>query len=404
MNRASGDRASLPVYPAQARLRVLFLVEGFTDIRFVAGLSEIYELTMLVPAEQYGASGLRQRVKALPLDLKVIEIIGGRAVFQFRSLIWALHNAGRSDVILAQEVLRGALNANLAGRLRRVPVVTYMGIAPVEYFRCRRERHQLSRLKAIIGEAVIRSLMLINGRLAARSLAMGPYLHAIAERYSSRSGLGLYYGVDTEKFRPANQIERNALRARLDLPCKRFLVLLSSRISHEKDPETILRAVALARRKGLDAVLLNLGGGWREFMALAQMLGLEASEDWLMARPAAHPMTEVFDYFRTADAVAMASLAEGAAYSTLEALACGTPVVATAVGGMAVQLNGLARLVPRRNAEAMAEELLWIASNPSSARGQALKGREYVIREWDRRRAFVDLHRILVEVAESSRR
>ncbi len=206
------------------------------------------------------------------------------------------------------------------------------------------------------------------------------------------------------EFRPANQIERNALRARLDLPCNRFLVLLSSRISHEKDPETVLRAVALARRKGLDAVLLNLGGGWREFMALPPTLGIEASENWLIARPAAHPMTEVFDYFRAADVVAMASLAEGAAYSTLEALACGTPVIATAVGGMAVQLNGLARLVPRRDVEAMAEELFWIASNPSSARGQALKGREYVIREWDCRKAFTDLQRILIEVKESSRR
>ncbi len=199
MNRASGDRRGLPAREAQARLRVLFLVEGFTDIRFVAGLSEICELTMLVPAEQYGVSGLRQRVNALPLELKVIEIIGGRAAFQVQSLIWALRNAGYFDVILAQEVLRGALNANLAGWQCRVPVVTYMGVAPVEYFRCRRERHQIGRLKAIMGEAVIRSLMLINGRLVARSIAMGPYLRTIAEKYSSRCGLGLYYGVDTER-------------------------------------------------------------------------------------------------------------------------------------------------------------------------------------------------------------
>ena len=32
------------------------------------------------------------------------------------------------------------MNANIVGRLRGVPVVTYMGISPVEYFRCRRER------------------------------------------------------------------------------------------------------------------------------------------------------------------------------------------------------------------------------------------------------------------------
>lgn len=381
-------------------LRVLFLVEGFTDIRFVAGLSEICALTMLVPAEQYNASELKHRVCGLLLAVEVVEIAGGRAAFQLRSLSWAMRNAGRFDVILAQEVLRGALNANLAGRVRRVPVVTYMGIAPVEYFRCRRERGQIGPIKAKAGEVMIRSLMRINGRLAVLSLAMGPYLAAIARKYSMRSEMGLYYGVDIERFRPANQIERDELREQLDLPRDRFLVLLSSRISHEKDPETVIRAIAKARCKGLDAILLNLGGGWREFMALASKLGLETPEQWVMARPAAHPMTEVFDYFRAADAVAMASLAEGAAYSTLEALACGTPVVATAVGGMAVQLNGLARLVPRRDAEAMAEELLWIAANQSAARGQALRGREYVMSEWERRKAFSDLQKVLVEVVE----
>jgi glycosyltransferase involved in cell wall biosynthesis len=115
-------------------------------------------------------------------------------------------------------------------------------------------------------------------------------------------------------------------------------------------------------------------------------------------------MTEVFDYFRAADAVALASLAEGAAYSTLEALASGTPVVATAVGGMAVQLEGRARLVPRCDAAAMADELLWIARNPRTARDQALKGREYVMREWDRTKAFSDLRQVLEDVARTGRR
>jgi glycosyltransferase involved in cell wall biosynthesis len=334
---------------------VLFFVEGFTDIRFVSGLSEICELTMLAPMRAYHASGLNDRVKALGCDLRVIEIGGGRAGFQLRSLRWLWRNARAFDLILAQEVLRGALNANLAGSLRGVPVVTYMGIAPLEYFRCRRERRQIGRLKSAIGELAIRTLMSINGRLTTRCLAMGPYLCTIARRYCPRSAIGLYYGVDTERFRPAADSERRELRSRLDLPRDRFVILFSSRISHEKDPETVIRASAEARTRGLDAVLINLGGGWHDFLYLAQKLGVRDADDWLIGRPAVHPMTEVFEYFRAADAVAMASLAEGAAYATLEALACGTPLVATAVGGMAMQLNGFARLVPRGDANAMAD-------------------------------------------------
>jgi glycosyltransferase involved in cell wall biosynthesis len=385
------------------RLRVLYSVEGHSDIRFVAGLSELVDLTMLVAARPYEESGLRARVASAGLDLRVVEVPGGRLRYQAASLppLWRL--AGQVDVILAQEVLRGALNATVVGALRGVPVVTYLGVSPLEYFRCRRERGRIGPVTALLGEAVIRTLMTVNGRLASRCLAMGPYLRDVAAPYCPRTALGLYYGVDTTFFRPADDAERAALRRTHDLPVDRFLIFLSSRISHEKDPETVLRATALARSRGLDAVLVNLGGGYREFLALARALALPEAEQWVIGRPAAHPMTEVADYFRAADVMALASLAEGAAFSTLEALACGTPVVATAVGGMAVQLRGYARLVPRRDAEAMAEQLLWVAAHPGEARSEALRGRAHVEREWSREKAFGDLLRVLRDVAAEGR-
>lgn len=380
-------------------LRVLYLVEGFTDIRFVVGLSEICDLTMAVPAALYEQSGLKGRVAASGAKVAVDEIPGGRLAWQAASLQYLWRRARDFDVILAQEALRGALSANLAGRARGVPVVTCMGVAPVEYFRCRRERRRIGVATALAGEATIRLLLRVNGMLAARALGMGPYLAGVAARYSSRAGVTLYYGVDTDYFRPASAVERRELRRRRDLPEDRFVIFLSSRISHEKDPETVLRATAEARHRGLDAVLLNLGGGYRDFIALARALDLPEAERWVLGRPAAHPMTEVADYFRAADAMALASLAEGVGYSTLEALACGTPVVATAVGGMAVLLRGFARLTPRRDPHAMADEFLWVAAHPEAARGQALRGRDYVAREWNRAKAFADLRAVLEQAA-----
>jgi D-inositol-3-phosphate glycosyltransferase len=188
------------------------------------------------------------------------------------------------------------------------------------------------------------------------------------------------------------------LRQQLNLPVDKFLIVLSSRISHEKDPETVLRATAHARREGLDAILLNLGGGYKQFLDLANTLGLPDASQWVLGRPAVHPMKELADYFRAADAMALASLAEGAAYSTLEALACETPVVATAVGGMAVQLDGYAWLTPRQDPEAMARAFLLLAANPDAARSQARTGREYVRRDWSKQKAFGDLQRVLQEV------
>ena len=202
--------------------------------------------------------------------------------------------------------------------------------------------------------------------------------------------------MDVDYFRPATTEERRELRRSRGLPADAFLIFLPSRVSHEKDPETALRATHMCRQRGLNAMLVNLSGGHQEFLDLAGRLGLPDPAAWVIGRPAAHPMTELADYFRAADAVVQSSLEEGLGLAPLEALACGIPVVATAVGGMAAQLPGWARLVPRRNAEAMARELLWIAANPAEAQAQAQRAREqYVIPKWNRARAFADLARIL---------
>ena len=293
---------------------MLFLVEGFTDIRFVVGLSEICELTMIVPMRAYRESGLAERVADSGATLRVIEIPGGRLRFQIRSLRALWRQVGGCDLILSQELLRGSLNANLVGRLRRTPVIACVAISPLEYFRCRRERRQIGPVASWLGSTLIRTLVTINGRLASRCLALGPYLRDVASQWCARTEIGLYYGVDVESFRPADADERSHLRTRLDLPRDKFLIVLSSRISHEKDPETVLRAVAIARERGLDAVLLYLGDGHRELLTLAARLGVvDRDASWVLARPAVHPMKDLAAYFRAADAMALASLAEGRA-------------------------------------------------------------------------------------------
>ena len=391
LRRASND--------VERRPRVLFFVEGYTDIRFVVGLSEICDLTMAVPARAYEESALKTRVAASGARLQVHEIAGGRASFQLRSLAYLWGNVSRFDVVLSQEMLRGSLNATLVGALRGVPVVTTMALPPVEYFRCRRERGLVSAVAAWAGEAVIRSLMAINGRLATRCVALGPYLQQIAEQCCARTEAGYYYGVDIATFHPVSAHERTALRGRLDLPIDAFLIVLASRISHEKDPETVLRAVGEARARGLNAVVLNLGGGYEQFIELAQSMGIHDSAQWVLGRPAAHPMTELADYLRAADVLVQGSLEEGLGLSPLEALACEVPVVATAVGGMKAHLGEYATLTPRRDSAAMTQALLRVAADPGAAREQARRGREYVAREWSRERAFRALHRTLTDAA-----
>lgn len=380
------------------RPRLLFFVEGFTDIRFVVGLSEIACLTLCVPQLSYGASGLRERVAAAGINVSVHEIAGGRAAYQLRSAAWLLKHASEFDVILSQELLRGSLNATVIGNLRRVPVVTTLMIAPVEYFRCRARSGQIGRVAALAGELGIRSLMTVNGRLSTRCVALGEYLREIAGAYCSHVVSGGYYGVDTKFFSPVDHATKLAIRRRLQLPADAFLVFLASRISHEKDPVTVLRAVSAARRRGLNAVVMNLSGGFREFLALARGLDAADGSNWVIGREAVHPMTALADYFRAADCTVQASFAEGLGLSPLESLACGVPVIATAVGGMARTLPGFATLTSPGDAAAMADALAWVAANPAEAREQALRGSHMVAAQWSREKAFGDLRQLFDEI------
>ena len=380
------------------KLRLLYVVEGYTDIRFVTGLAGFSELTMLVPEKQFLESGLGERIEQAGVPVTVLRTGGGRLTFQIRSLVRLCRIAARFDVILSQEMLRGSLNANIAGRLRGVPVVTYTAMPPIEYFRCRLRRGRIGHLRALAGELLIRLLMTINGHLSARSLALGPYLHEIVETYSQRVGPNHYYGVDTDTFRPATSSEKLELRRKHGLPVDQPLVFLASRISHEKDPETALAACAILRREGIDLVLLNSSGGWKEFQALARREAGPETDSWVLARPAAHPVHEVADYFRAADVTVQASLEEGLGLSPLESLACETPVVATRVGGMARVLPPFAVLVPPRDPRSLAAGIRRALEKSADDVAMTRAGREFVSSQWSSELAFSELEKILSAV------
>jgi hypothetical protein len=63
----SGDAGSSPL-----AARVLFFVEGFTDFRFVIGLSEICDLMMVVLERQYVESGLKGRIESAGGRIEVV--------------------------------------------------------------------------------------------------------------------------------------------------------------------------------------------------------------------------------------------------------------------------------------------------------------------------------------------
>jgi len=129
-------------------------------------------------------------------------------------------------------------------------------------------------------------------------------------------------GVDTRLFQPA---DREAERARLKLTGT--VLLMVGNLLALKGHDIVLGAL----REFSEACLLIIGEGREErnLKGLARALGIQDRVRFLGAMP----QEDLAAYYRAADALVLASSREGWPNVLLEAMACGTPVVATRVGG-----------------------------------------------------------------------
>ena len=144
-------------------------------------------------------------------------------------------------------------------------------------------------------------------------------------------------GVDLSVFRPGPA----AARARLGLPTDAIVLVFAGRIQPLKGPDVVLRAAASLLRSspGLaDKLVVVFVGGPSgsevgapgRLDGLASDLGLAGS---VRFEPPC-PQHELADWYRAATAVLVPSHSESFGLVALEAQACGTPVVAAAVGGL----------------------------------------------------------------------
>ncbi|TQL01695.1 glycosyltransferase [Cellulomonas sp. SLBN-39] len=169
-------------------------------------------------------------------------------------------------------------------------------------------------------------------------------------------------GVDLDRFRPAGPGAARAARARLGLPADRQVVLFAGRVQALKAPDVLVRALGVLRATGRPVPLLLVLGGpsgrptaVRELLALASTCGVA---DDVVVRPPA-PRTELPEWYRAADVVAMPSRSESFGLVAAEAQATGVPVLAAAVGGLrtVVEDEVSGRLVPGHDPAVWADVL-----------------------------------------------
>jgi D-inositol-3-phosphate glycosyltransferase len=145
-------------------------------------------------------------------------------------------------------------------------------------------------------------------------------------------------GVDLESFSPADG--KAAARVRLDIAPDAIMLTFVGRIQPHKGPDVLLRAAAEMithsphlRAKLAVVIMGGTSGSINELekiKSLAKFLKIEDITHFV--NPVSRKVLP--DWYRASDLVCVPSYSESFGLVALEAQACGTPVVATAIGGL----------------------------------------------------------------------
>ena len=179
-------------------------------------------------------------------------------------------------------------------------------------------------------------------------------------------------GADLSLFRPAS--DTAAVRRGLGLPPDAVVLVFAGRIQPLKGPDVALRAAAallrLSPALAERLVVVFVGGpSGSEVGAPGRLSALAASlgiSRYVRFEPPCS-QRELADWYRAATMVLVPSHSESFGLVALEAQACGTPVVAAAVGGLrtAVRDGFSGVLVDGHDPEAWARVLAGLAASPS---------------------------------------
>jgi D-inositol-3-phosphate glycosyltransferase len=181
-------------------------------------------------------------------------------------------------------------------------------------------------------------------------------------------------GFDTDEFRPMDRIEA---RRRVGAPECSPLILQLGRMVPRKGVDNVIRAVArLHHQHGIRARLLIVGGETRqpdpvatpELGRLMQIAAEERIRD-AVTFVGSRSRSELSAYYAAADVFVTTPWYEPFGITPVEAMACGTPVIGSAVGGIKATIdNGnTGFLVPPKDPEALAQQLARVLDDPALA-------------------------------------
>ncbi|MBI2265619.1 MAG: glycosyltransferase family 4 protein [Armatimonadetes bacterium] len=356
---------------------LLTLLEGLPSARFRVSVA-------FGPSEERNLEEeVRRRAHRL---YPVPSLIRPVSLFQDLRTLRALEAILRSQPfhILHSHTSKAGFLGRLAGARQKVPIVLHTPHGHVlEGF--------FSRFETIAYKAAERIASAWCHRIVALSEQEKNFYitHRVAP---AKKVVVIPNGIDVGKTalsRPGREI-----RSELGIGCDDFLVMAVGRLVEEKGYSELCEAFSLFLKTGVKANLVILGDGPLKTRLLRETAPLDGA---VRFPGALYPAME---YISASDVLVLPSRYEGFGLVLLEAMACGVPVVASAVGGVpeiiADRDNGL--LVPPRNPEKLALALKSLYDSRDSRLTMGERGRDTVLRRFQASRSVADTANLYEEL------
>ena len=167
----------------------------------------------------------------------------------------------------------------------------------------------------------------------------------------------------------ADPLRRAEARRLLGLAPDARVVGWVGRLSHEKGIDVFVDAMALLRNEQLLGCVVGDGAERERETSRGDRVGARLA--WQGMVPAAGRLCAAFDVF------VQSSRTEGTPIALLEAIAAGTPIVATRVGGIPdIVSNNEAVLVPPEDPAALAAAIASVFADPGAAAERACRAKD----------------------------
>jgi len=258
-------------------------------------------------------------------------------------LFFVFHQRIRFDVIHAHFAYRNGYVASILGKILGKPVIITAHGSDI---------HQnLYNNGALFRKRTLNALS-----WSIRIIAVSQSLkNMIADEGFGNKTFVIPCGFSDSKF---SQMDTNDCRVKLFLDTNKILLLFIGNLVAVKGVDVLIRAFKIVRDKECNVELIIIGDGSEREVLEQQVLdeGLEEMVFFLGRKD--HTIIPL--YVNASDILIVPSRNEGRSVATIEALACGKPVVASRVGGIPETIvnDQLGILVEKENPVALADGIM----------------------------------------------